>query len=89
MVDQLGERQQLVAFFVVADEVPAVDGVFLAEVQVEVVEWHPPPDPTDGPIADHRPHAVESRRHLPLAVDKPLAKDGVVDAPKADLALSE
>jgi hypothetical protein len=89
VVEQLGTGQQLVALVVVADEIPPVHSELLAQVQLDVVDRHPPADPGHRRVAAARPHVEQPVRHPPLAVPEPAPQLVVFDPPEADLALGE
>ena len=89
MIEQLGTGEQLVAGVVVADEVPSVYGELLAQVQLDVIDRHPPADPGDWRFAAALAHGVKTVGHSPLAVLEPAAQLRIVDPPEADLALGE
>ena len=61
VIEQLGTGEQLVAGVVVADEVPPVHGELLAQVQLDVVDRHPPADPGDRRVAAARARREDRR----------------------------
>ena len=68
VIEQLGTGEQFVADVVVADEVPPVHGELLAQVQLDVVDRHAPPDPRaparrhPAPAPHEAPRSSAARR---------------------------